>query len=233
MPLQPMYEVRPFTQWALYFIGVLNPNSSARHKFILTTMDYCTCWIEAQAYKNCTTYIVIKFLDEHIITRFGIQFSPVCDNGPTFSSAQFIQWAFEYKIVLKYSSNYYPQGNGVAESTNKNLLEVIKRLLENNPRDWHTQLKFALWVDRTRIKVALGNSPFKIVYGLDPIFPVNLQIRVLRFVQEFYSKDDRIEVRLANLLNLEEQRDAALQQFSKHQAIVKRWFEKRAKIKAF
>jgi transposase InsO family protein len=149
MPLQLVYEVRPFAQWTLDFIGVINPNFSAGHKFILTATDYCMRWTQAQAYKNCTTNVVIKFLDEHVITRFGIPFALVCDNGPAFSSAQFIQWAFEYKIILKYSSNYYPQGNGVAKSTNKNLLEVIKRLLENNLRDWHTQLKFALWADRT------------------------------------------------------------------------------------
>ena len=52
-------------------------------------------------------------------------------------------------------------------------------------------------------------------------------------MQEFYSSDDRIEVRLAGLLKLEEQRDAALQQFFRHQAIVKCWFDKRAKIRAF
>jgi hypothetical protein len=52
-------------------------------------------------------------------------------------------------------------------------------------------------------------------------------------MQEFYSKDDRIEVRLANLLNIEEQRDASLYQFSKHQVVVKRWFDKRAGIKDF
>lgn len=35
------------------------------------------------------------------------------------------------------------------------------------------------------------------------------------------------------MLKLEEQRDAALQQFFRYQVVVKRWFEKRDKIKAF
>lgn len=35
MPLQPVFEVRPFAQWALDFVGVINPNSSTGHKFIL------------------------------------------------------------------------------------------------------------------------------------------------------------------------------------------------------
>lgn len=148
MPLQLMYEVRHFSQWALDFVGVINQNSCIGHKFILTTTDYYTQWTKDQAYKNCTIDVVIKLLNDHVITKFGVTFTLVCDNNLAFSSTQFIQWAFEYKIVLKYSSNYYPQGNGIVESTNKNLLEVIKRLLECNPRDWYTQLKFSLWADR-------------------------------------------------------------------------------------
>ena len=76
----------------------------------------------------------------------------------------------------------------------------MKKLLENNPWDWHTQLRFALWVDRTRIKVALKTSPFKLVYGQDPVFPIHLEIPILEFMQKFYSSDNRIEVRLAALL---------------------------------
>lgn len=95
------------------------------------------------------------------------------------------------------------------------------------------QFKFSLWEDRTRIKAALRNSPYQVVYGKDPVFPINLQIPILWFLQEFYTNANRIEVRLMNLLNLEEKRDVALQQFSKHQAIVNCWSDKRPKIKAF
>ena len=42
MPLQPVYEVHPFTKWGLYFIGLVNPPSSIGHDFILTATDYCT-----------------------------------------------------------------------------------------------------------------------------------------------------------------------------------------------
>ena len=47
MPLQLVYEIRPFAKWGLNFIGPVNPPSSTRHRFILTMRDYCTRWIEA------------------------------------------------------------------------------------------------------------------------------------------------------------------------------------------
>lgn len=105
MPLQPVIEVRPFTKWGLDFIGMINPPSSAQHRYILTATDYYTRWSAAQALKFCTSDIVIKFLEENIITRFGCPDALVCDNGSVFSSLRFSNWAFEHGITLNFSSN--------------------------------------------------------------------------------------------------------------------------------
>ena len=70
--------------------------------------------------------MVTDFLEEHIVTRFGMPFFIVCDNESTFASVFLTQWALENKVIIKFSLNYYPQGNGVAESKNKNLIKVIK-----------------------------------------------------------------------------------------------------------
>lgn len=112
-------------------------------------------------------------------------------------------------------------------------MTVIRKLLERNPKDWHTQLQFSLWADRTRLKSSIGTSPYHLVYGLEPVFPIQLKIPTLQFINEFYDEGDRREARLTELLNLEEKRDDALENFSKYQGVVKRWFERRAKVKAF
>lgn len=115
-----------------------------------------------------------------------------------------MRWAFDYGIVLKFSSNYYPQGNRLAKSTNKNLLKVMQRLLDKNLKDWHTQLWFSLWPDHTRHKVALGNFPYHLVYGLEPIFLIHLKIPMLQFINTYYEEREFLEAHLAKLLHLEE-----------------------------
>jgi len=57
-------------------------------------------------------------------------------------------------------STYYPQGNGQAESTNKNLVRNIKRIIEDKPHQWHTLLNYALWEDHTTTKESTGITPF-------------------------------------------------------------------------
>ena len=66
--------------------------------------------------------VVIDFLQENIMTRFGVPISLVFDNASYFSSVKITNFYYEKGIKLHYLDNYYPQGNGLAKLTNKNLI---------------------------------------------------------------------------------------------------------------
>jgi hypothetical protein len=78
------------------------------------------------------------------------------------------------------SSTYYPQGNGQAESMNKNLVKILKRIINEKPHQWHTLLTYALWVDCTAMKTSTCHIPFQLLYGQDIIMPVELELTSLR-----------------------------------------------------
>ena len=69
------------------------------------------------------------------------------------------------------------------------------------------------------------------VYGKDPIFPIQLRIPTLWFMQDFMEGEDRVHTSLTQLLHLDEKRDEALEKFAKHQGVVKRWFDKMVNVK--
>jgi hypothetical protein len=79
---------------------------------------------------------------------------------------------------LVHSTPYYPQGNGLAESSNKILIKIIKKMLEEKKKAWDSKLKFSLWADRVTTKRSLGLSPFQQVYGFEAIFPSQLALPV-------------------------------------------------------
>jgi transposase InsO family protein len=83
---------------------------------------------------------VISFLESNIFFRFGLPLEIITDNGPAFISTKLTQ--FLAKIGVKHfaSSTYYPQGNGQVESTNKNLVRIMKRIIEEKPRDARSSL---------------------------------------------------------------------------------------------
>ena len=93
------------------------------------------------------------------------------------------EFAIKRGFKLKYSANYYPQGNGLAESTNKNLLKIIKRTIEQNHKNWHKSLIYSLWADRIMQKASIGTSPFNLVYGREVVLPTHLAIPSLALVQ--------------------------------------------------
>ena len=103
-------------------VGDINLNSLKLHKYILTPIDYFTNWTKSIPLKTVNENEVIQFLQRNIVMRFGVPSSLVFYNAAYFYSMKIDEYALEHNIKLKYSANYYPQGNGVVKSTNKNFL---------------------------------------------------------------------------------------------------------------
>ena len=90
----------------------------------------------------------------------------------------------DYNIILSHSTTYYPQGNGLAKSSNKSLVKTIKKLLQDNKNAWHSKLVYALWENRVSTKKSIGTSPFQLVYGTDVVFPTSLGVPMMKYIQE-------------------------------------------------
>ena len=86
-------------------------------------------------------------------------------------------------MKLHYSANYYPQGNGLAESTNKNLIRILKKAITENQRGWHIALPNALWTDRVTPNNSLGVSPYTLVYEKEAIFPPDILLSASQLSQ--------------------------------------------------
>jgi transposase InsO family protein len=99
---------------------------------------------------------LIHFLKENILSIFGVPEKFITDNGSIFIRSKFTKICGEYGIVIGQSFNYYPQGNGMTESTNKTLIHIIKKNIEDNHKNWHNKLIDALWASRLTPKKELG-----------------------------------------------------------------------------
>lgn len=86
LPLKPIKVDAPFQQWGLDFIGEIVPNSSGQHKYILTAIDYFTKWVEAIPTQKADENVIIRFIEENILSRFGCPRKIVTDNAAAFRS---------------------------------------------------------------------------------------------------------------------------------------------------
>ncbi|XP_020206481.1 uncharacterized protein LOC109791584 [Cajanus cajan] len=70
----------PFALWGMDILGPF-PLAKGQCKFLLVAVDYFTKWIEAEPLATITTSNVQKFLWKSIVTRFGIPYAIITDNG--------------------------------------------------------------------------------------------------------------------------------------------------------
>jgi transposase InsO family protein len=126
----------------------------------LTTTYYFTKWIEAVPTRQATDVVIIQFLESNILSRFGCPVKIKIDNAVSFISKRIEKKFNDYNITLGHSMAYYPQGNGLVESSNKILTRIIKMLLQENKKAWHKKLIYALWDDRITTKRSIATYPF-------------------------------------------------------------------------
>jgi transposase InsO family protein len=145
----------------------------------------------------------MKFLYENILSRFGCPKRLVTDNATSFKADALVDMGKSMGIQLVHSTPYYPQGNGLAKSSNKSLIRIIRNLLEENQKSWDSKLNFVLWADRVTNKKSIGTSPFKFVYGTNATFPIQLVLPVAKFFQEEKTKSNDMVRRMLDLVELQ------------------------------
>ena len=125
-------------------------------------------------------------------------------NATSFRSKPLVKFYEQFDISLVHSTPYYPQGNGLAKSSNKSLIKLIKKLLEENKRAWDSKIKFSLWADRVTTKKSLGISPFQLVYGTEVVFPTQLALSVAKFLQDLEGEPDHMVRRIHQMVEVQQ-----------------------------
>jgi hypothetical protein len=204
------------------------------HRFVLVATYYFTKWTEVVPLKNMTHKEVIEFITEHIIHRFGIPQTLTTDQGTSFISSQVREFIESYKIILLNSSPYYAQVNGQAESSNKTLIKLIKKKIEDNLRRWHEVLSEALWAHRISRHGATKVTPFELVYGQEVVLPIEVNLAAYRLAkQNELSVVDYHDSMMDNIDDVTDKRLQDLKEIEKDKIRVARAYNKKVKFKSF
>ena len=110
---------------------------------------------------------------------------------------------------------------------------MIKNILQDNKREWHTKLKFALWDDKISTKRAIGTSPFQLIYGLDVICLASLGFPVMKYLQEQESEPNAIQIRINQLIEVQQMRESVYDRSQLIQDKMKKTFDRKIKVGDF
>ena len=79
----------------------------------------------------------------------------------------------------------------------------MKNLLAENKKAWDNKLKYALWADSITTKKAIGTSPFQLIYGTEAVFPIQLGLPVMKFMQDNVEEPNEVQHRIFQMIELQ------------------------------
>jgi transposase InsO family protein len=108
------------------------------------------------------------------------------DQGTHFINKTIEALTQEFEVHHKKSTPYDPQANGMVEAFNKILETTLMKICSVN-RD--LRVPTMLWAYRTTCKKTTMKTPFKLVYGIKEIVPMEYLVPSLR-IAAFTDMDD-------------------------------------------
>ncbi|KAK1662114.1 hypothetical protein QYE76_050273 [Lolium multiflorum] len=156
------------------------------------------------------------------------------DGGSVFVSKEFRKFCDDMGIKLIRSSPYYAQANGQAEASNQSLIKLIKRKIDENPRDWHEKLSEALWAYRMSCHGAIKTSPYQLVYGQEAVLPWEITAGSRRVTfQNDLTTEEYAALMSDTIEDATELRLWSLEKIKENKARVARAYNKRVRPKEF
>ena len=191
-------------------IGPITPKTSNGHCFIFVVIDYFTKWVEAASYASVTKSVVAQFIKREIICRYGLPKIIISDNGLNLNNDMVTDVCTRFKIKHHNSVPYRPKMNGAVEAANKNVKKIIAKATETY-KDWHEKLPFALHAYRTGVRTSTGATPYSLVYGMEAVLPIEVEISLLRVLREVELEEaEWVQARYEQLNLVEEKRMKAI-----------------------
>ncbi|KAL3620041.1 hypothetical protein CASFOL_034953 [Castilleja foliolosa] len=173
MPTHMNLEVDVFDVWGIDFMGPFP--KSYDFEYILVAVDYVSKWVEAIPTRKNDAEVVVKFIRNNVFSRFGVPRVLISDGGKHFCNRLLEKALKSYGVIHKVSTPYHPQTAGQVETSNRQIKNILEKVVNPKRTDWSKKVNDALWALRTAYKTVLGTTPYRMVYGKACHLPVEIE----------------------------------------------------------
>jgi len=182
--LHPIPPLGTFEKWGIDLMGPLLATPRANRLLVVATY-YLTKWAKVKPLKTSKKQEVARFVYERIVTRFGIPFWMISNNGLQFIIEVIEKLMKKLSIKHKVTTIYKPNTNGLVEHTNKVLCNILNKEIDicKNLHDWDKQVHYAMWVYNSMFKSSIGFTYFRLIYGVESTLPIEYEVMTFCITQ--------------------------------------------------
>ena len=132
-------------------------------------------------------------------------------------------------ITNRYSTPACPRGNGQAETSNKVIVNGLKKRLDDAKGRWAEELPHVLWAYCTTPQRSTGETPFAMTYGVEAVIPLEANFPKLRISSFTPSTND--DLLGESLYLVEERRERATIHLAYYHQKLKRGYDANVKLR--
>jgi hypothetical protein len=136
-----------------------------------------------------------------ILPRFRVLRMVISDGETHFTNKSFHKYLMKHGIRHNVATPYHPQTSGQAETSDKQIKNILQKMVNEIGTAWKDRLPNALWAYRIAYKTTLGMSPYQLVYGKTCHLPIELEFKahwaIRRWNMDFESAGTKRKVQLS------------------------------------
>ncbi|KAH9590702.1 hypothetical protein MS3_00003283 [Schistosoma haematobium] len=166
-PLQSILVTAVGDLWSVDVMGLF-PQTASGNQYLLVMTEHAARWVDAVPIADQRARTVTKVVIRHIVACYRILKMILTDQGPCFESDEFKARLKQFSIKRIRSTPYHPQTNGLTERNNR----TLKEWLASKGGNWEKELPLILLAHRFSIQGTTKKSPFLLMYGRQPRFPI-------------------------------------------------------------
>ena len=134
MSLNPILLVKIFDVWGIDFMGPFP--ISYGYQYIFVAVDYVSKWIEVIACRSNDHKVVVNFLKENVLSRFGFPRAIISDGEKYFCNRIFEALMRKYCINHRVATPYHPQTSSQVKVSNRAIKTILVKIVNTTRKDW-------------------------------------------------------------------------------------------------
>jgi len=127
----------------------------------------------------------------------------ISDGGSHFIDKTFRHFLSDHGVRHNIATPYHLQTSGQAETSNKQINNILQKTVNEMGTTWKDKLFGALWAYKTSYKTPLRMSPYKLVYGETCHLPFELEFKahwaIKRWNMDFEAARKKRKMQLSEL----------------------------------